>query len=70
MMDKLTKLNIIAELVNEVKSQTKSVHCLKISMSNFSIFKIKNTGINLVSGVDWANKITTGYEFDLILGNL
>jgi hypothetical protein len=69
-MDKLTKLNIIAEFVNEVKSQTKSVHCLKISMSNFSIFKIENTGIHLASGVDWANKITTNPEFDLILGDL
>ena len=71
-MDKLTKLNIIAEFVNEVKSQAKSVHCLKISMSNFSIFKIENTGIHLAGGVDWANKITTDPdpEFDLILGDL
>lgn len=69
-MDKLTNLNIIAGFVNEVKSQTKSVYCLKISMSNFSIFKIENTGIHLADGVDWANKITTNPEFDLILGDL
>ena len=69
-MDKLTKLNIIAEFVNGVRSQAKSVHCLKISMSNFSIFKVENTGIHLAGGVDWANKITTDPEFDLILGDL
>lgn len=69
-MDKLSKFNIIAEFTNELKTQAKSQHCLKINMSNFSIFNIEDKDIDLATGVDWAKKIITGSKYDLILGDL
>lgn len=69
-MDKTAKLDIIAQFANEVRSQAKSKCCLKISMSEFFIFKKEGAGFHLADGIDWANAITTNSEFDLILGDL
>ena len=69
-MDKSTKKSVVTSFLNEVKSLAKAEHCLKLSISNFSVFDISEPSIQTVSGFDWINEIPEGSKFDLILGDL
>ncbi|MDM8542874.1 putative DNA binding domain-containing protein [Desulfococcaceae bacterium HSG9] len=69
-MDKSTKINIVAEFANEVKILAKSKRCLRLAISNFSVFDIEDSNFDIASGLSWVNEISHDAKYDLILGDL
>jgi hypothetical protein len=68
-MDESPKMNIVSTFADEVKSLTNAKKCLKIVISNFSVFEQVDSSIDIVRGFDWQSEIPDNSTFDLILGD-
>ena len=64
------KLSIVAAFAQELMKQRDAERCLKITISNFSIFDSIEFPFQDASGFDWDNEIVNSGEFDFILGDL
>ncbi|MCK5353612.1 MAG: hypothetical protein KAJ63_00725, partial [Methyloprofundus sp.] len=69
-MDNLTKISIVAEFVDELKSLSNSKSCLKLAISNFSVFNTADSKVQVAEGFNWASEVSSDSKFDLILGDL
>jgi len=69
-IDKSTKIGIVTEFVAELKSLFNSESCLKLAISNFSVFDIEGSTVQVARGFDWASDVSNDSKFDLILGDL
>lgn len=69
-MSKMDKLKIVSSFLSEVKSLVNAKSCLKLAISDFSVFDISEPCFQTVKGFDWINKIPENEKFDLILGDL
>lgn len=68
--NKLEILSIVAGFAHELMKQRDAESCLKITISNFSIFDSFELPFQDSSGFDWDYEIGNNVEFDLILGDL
>lgn len=68
-MDESPKMSIVSAFADEVKSLTNAKKCLKIVISNFSVFELVDSSIDIARGFDWQSKIPDNSTFDLILGD-
>lgn len=69
-MSKMNKLKIVSSFLSEMKSLVNAKSCLKLAISDFSVFDISEPCVQTVKGLDWINKIPENEKFDLILGDL
>jgi len=69
-VDKSEKVRIVTAFVHGLMNVMNAERCLKISISNFSVFDVVNNSFQNVSGFEWENGIDGAGKFDLILGDL
>ncbi|WP_341737229.1 RNA-binding domain-containing protein [Microcoleus sp. CAWBG640] len=69
-VDKSERISVVAALVHGLTKLMSAEKCLKISMSNFSVFEIVDSSFQTVSGFDWENELGSSEKFDFILGDL
>ena len=69
-IDKSEKVSIVAAFVHELMNVMNAERCLKISISNFSVFNAVSTPLQNASGFEWAVGLGDTDKFDLILGDL
>jgi tetratricopeptide (TPR) repeat protein len=69
-MDNSTKISIVTEFIDELKSLSNSESCLKLVISNFSVFDIEDSTVQIAKGFNWASEVSSDSKFDLILGDL
>jgi len=67
--DKSEKINIVAVLVKELLELMNAKRCLKISLSNFSVFEATDSSFQVASGFDWVSELSDSDKFDFILGD-
>jgi hypothetical protein len=68
--DKLSKLEVVAEFIHEIRSLSNSEVCLSIAMSDFHVFSVEESRFQLANDFDWKNQVSDNTEFDLILADL
>ena len=68
--NKSEKLSTVATFVNELMKLRSANSCLKITISNFSVFESIASSLQDSHGFDWDNEIVNSREFDFILGDL
>lgn len=68
--NKSEKLSIVAAFAHELIKQRDAKSCLKITISNFSIFDSIELPFQDASGFNWDNEIENSGKFDFILGDL
>jgi hypothetical protein len=64
------KMNIVSAFVDEIKLLINAEECLKLDISNFSIFDVPDSSVDIAKGFDWKSEISDNSTFDLILGDL
>jgi len=64
------KLSVVAAFAQELMKQRDAEICLKITISNFSIFHLIELPFQEANGFDWDNEIVNSNKFDFILGDL
>lgn len=69
-MDNSTKISIVTEFVDELRSLLNFESCLRLAISNFSVFDIEDSNVQIARGFNWASEVSIDSKFDLILGDL
>ncbi len=69
-MHNSTKISIVTEFIDELKSLSNSKRCLKLVISNFSVFDIENSAVQIAKDFNWTSKVSSNSEFELIPSNL
>jgi len=68
--NKSEKLSVVVAFVQELIKQRDAESCLKITISNFSIFDSLELPFQDANGLNWDDEIINSCEFDFILGDL
>lgn len=68
-INKSEKLSIVSAFVHELIKLMGAEICLKIAISNFSVFDSIVLSFQYASGFDWLNEIGNSDKFDFILGD-
>lgn len=68
-IDRSEQTNIVSAFIDEIKSWRNYERCLKVAISNFSVFNIADSTIQIASGFDWECEVDVKSQFGLILGD-
>ena len=68
-IDKSEKISVVAALVHGLMKVMSAERCLKISISNFSVFETVGSSFKNISSFDWETELGNRDKFDYILGD-
>ena len=69
-IDNSEKINVATAFVHKLMELMNPNRCLKVAISNFSVFETSTLPFQVASGFDWETKLSESDKFDLILGDL